>query len=130
MNVSTLEQALSDMEKGVYNLTDNGKCTQCGNCCSRLLPMTDKEIRTIKKYIKQHGIKQQVHCIPLAQPAFDLTCPFLNTGKKTGKCTIYDVRPAICKYFICSEPNGAIKHRELWIGERRTVDAVKEFFDS
>lgn len=129
MKTATLEQAMSDMRNGFYNLTDNGKCTGCGSCCSNLLPMTDKEIKTIKQYIKRHGIKQQIHCIPLAQPAFDLTCPFLNSGKKTEKCTIYEVRPAICRYFICSEPNGAVKHRELWEGERRVVDVREEFFN-
>lgn len=129
MLVATLEQAISDMRNGVYNLTDNGKCTGCGSCCSRLLPMTDKEIKTIKQYIKQHGIKQQTHCIPLAQPTLDLTCPFLNTGKKTEKCTIYEVRPAICRCFICSEPNGAVKHKELRQGERRVVDVMEEFFN-
>ena len=113
MKTATLEQAMSDMKNGVYNLTDNGKCTGCGSCCSNLLTMTEKEIRTIKQYIKPHGITQQMHCIPLAQPILDLTCPFLNNGKKTEKCTIYEVRPAICRYFICSEPNGAIKHKEL-----------------
>lgn len=128
MKTATLEQAMSDMRNGVYNLTDNGKCTGCGSCCSNLLPMTDKEIKTIKRYIKQHGIKQQIHCIPLAQPALDLTCPFLNNGKKTEKCTIYEVRPAICRCFICSEPNGAVKHKELREGERRVVDVREEFF--
>lgn len=130
VKTATLEQALFDMRNGVYNLTDNGKCTGCGSCCSNFLPMTEKEIKTIKPYIKQHRIKQQIHCIPLAQPTLDLTCPFLNNGKKTEKCTIYEVRPAICRCFICSEPNGAIKHKELWEGERRVVDVREEFFGS
>lgn len=130
MLLGTLEQVMSDMRNGVYDLTENGKCTGCGSCCSRLLPMTEKEIKTIKQYIKRNGIKQQIHCIPLAQPTLDLTCPFLNSGKKTEKCTIYEVRPAICRCFICSEPNGAVKHKELWEGERRVIDVMEEFFNS
>ena len=37
---------------GIIDLTCNGECTQCGQCCSNLLPMTDEEIATIHKYIK------------------------------------------------------------------------------
>ncbi len=29
MNISTLEQVRKDMEHGVYNMTENGKCTGC-----------------------------------------------------------------------------------------------------
>ena len=48
MNISTLEQVRKDMEHGVYNHTNNGECTGCGDCCSNLLPMTEKEIEAIK----------------------------------------------------------------------------------
>lgn len=128
MQVKTLNQALHDMRNGVYNFTDNGKCTQCGNCCSSLLPITDKEIKTIKHYIKRNSIKQQKHSIPLVQPALDLTCPFLNIGKKAEKCAIYEVRPAICRVFNCSEPRGALKHKELYDGVRKAIDMRKEFY--
>lgn len=52
MKSASLEQIMSDMSKGVYDLTCNGECTQCGNCCSNLLPMTEDEIATIRRYIK------------------------------------------------------------------------------
>lgn len=129
MKATTLEEMLSDMRNGVYNLTDHGKCTQCGSCCSNLLPMTQNEIEKIKQHIKKNRIKEQVHGIPLAKPTLDLTCPFLDTGKKTEKCTIYDVRPSICRCFICSEPNGAMKHKELWEGDYRVVNVRSEFFN-
>lgn len=129
MRIGTFEQAIKDMEHGVYDMTDNGKCTGCGNCCSNILPMTDKEIEAIRKYIKKHHIKEFKHGIPLANPAFDMTCPFLNTDKKTEKCMIYEVRPAICRCFICSEPNGALKHKELYEGIRKPIDVRREFFN-
>ena len=128
MNISTLEQVRKDMEHGVYNHTNNGECTGCGDCCSNLLPMTEKEIEAIKRYIKKHRIKECKHTIPLANPVLDMTCPFLNTGKKTEKCTIYIVRPAICRCFICSEPNGALKHKELWHGVRKPVNVRETFY--
>lgn len=47
MNIGTLEQVRKDFEHGVYDMTENGKCTGCGNCCSNLLPMTKKKLRLL-----------------------------------------------------------------------------------
>ena len=41
----------------VNDLTCNGECTQCGQCCGNLLPMTDEEIATIHKYIKRYHVE-------------------------------------------------------------------------
>lgn len=101
MNIRTLEQVSKDMENGTYNMTDNGKCTQCGNCCSNILPMTNKEIDAICKYIKRYHIKEFKHRIPFANPIADMSCPFLNTDKNTKRCMIYEVRPNICRQFSC-----------------------------
>lgn len=116
------------MENHVSNFTKNGQCSQCGMCCSNLLPLTDKEIETIQKYIKHHGIRQQKHFLPLAGPGVDLSCPFLDSGKRTEKCLIYEVRPLICSAFLCSEPNGAVKYRKFYTEQRKVVDLRKEFF--
>lgn len=129
MNISTLEQVRKDMEHGVYDKTDNGKCTGCGNCCSNWLPMTEKEIRIIRQYIKKHHIKECKHNMLLAKPALDMTCPFLDTSKRAEKCTIYSVRPAICKYFICSEPKGE-RYKELLQGIRKPVYVRETFYGS
>ena len=128
MQTGTLEEVMQDMRNGTYDFTENGKCSQCGACCSNILPMTDKEIETIRRYIKRHGIKEQKHFLPLANPAIDLTCPFLDSTKKTEKCTIYEARPAICRCFKCDEPNGALNHKELFEGVRKAVDVRETFF--
>lgn len=128
MNIGTLEQIRKDIEHGVYDMTDKGKCTGCGNCCSAILPMTEKEIEIIRKYIKKHHIKECKHGIPLVQPILDMTCPFLDTNKKTEKCKIYSVRPVICRCFICAEPHGALKHKELWKGVRKPMDVRETFY--
>lgn len=41
MKISDMEQVRRDMEHGVYDFTDNGKCTGCGKCCSNVLPLTN-----------------------------------------------------------------------------------------
>lgn len=101
MPVGTFEQMQREFRDGTYNLTKNGKCTECGECCSNLLPITDEEVEVIQKYVKRYNIKEQKRNLPLAEPTLDLTCPFLDSGKKCEKCTIYEVRPHICRQFSC-----------------------------
>ena len=69
-------------------------CTGCGQCCSSLLPVSETEIDTIKKYIKEHRIK------PL-QKLGPLDCPFFDGSRGNRKCIIYPVRPLICREFYC-----------------------------
>lgn len=50
MKSASLEQMMADMNNGTYDLTCNGECTQCGNCCSNLLPMTEAI-----DWVNEHG---------------------------------------------------------------------------
>lgn len=125
MQTGTYEKMLSDMNKGVYNFTKNGKCSQCGECCSNILPISEKETRIIRRYIKHNKIKEQKH---FSAFTIDFICPFLDMGKKAKKCTIYAVRPAICRYFKCDEPQGALMHKELYDDVRKAVDMRATFF--
>lgn len=90
-------KALSKLTK-ITNYTKNGKCSYCGNCCTDLLPTTRKEIETIKKYIHKNKVKI-VKKNFLALGTHDMTCIFL----KDKKCLIYEVRPQICRSFICNK---------------------------
>ena len=127
MNVGSLERLVADMNNGVYDLTCNGECTQCGNCCSNLLPMSESEIATIHKYIKKNHIKEHRHNYPLSQRIIDATCPFLNDDKPKEKCDIYSVRPKICKDFICC-PDKRKKPDLNTIESTKIVDVRKEFY--
>lgn len=102
MRVANLQDIADDMEKGVYNFCKDGECSKCGNCCSALLPISKKEIKDIKRYVKKKRIKPVNHRIAL-MPCIDLTCPFLD-NTKDDKCLIYPVRPSICKVFRCDKP--------------------------
>lgn len=79
----------------------DGKCSGCGACCSNFLPVTDREIRNIKKYIARHAITPREHGFkaPLKNRTVDMVCPFRDDEKKC--CTIYEVRPVICAAFKC-----------------------------
>lgn len=129
--IGTIEQMIKDMEHGVYDFTKDGKCSQCGACCSNMLWLSEKEISRIKRYIKKHNIKEQKHVAPavlVEQPKFDLTCPFLNENRKTEKCAIYSVRPAICRFFVCNDPYGVRNNRELYDEERDLIGMRETFF--
>lgn len=125
MQISNVQRMLDDMEHGVFDLTDNGKCTQCGGCCSTLLPLTQSEIKRIKQYISANNITECKRLFPLSgNVTFDLTCPFLDTTKKEEKCKIYKVRPKICKEFIC-DPN---QRKKLKVEDVVFVDMRETFF--
>lgn len=115
-----------DMEDNIYNFTENGKCSSCGSCCSNLLPLSQKEISDIRKYIKKNHIKECVHAFyPSAKPTFDMTCPFRDNEKRI--CTIYKVRPMICREFVCDSEK-RVKENRKFIGEKRNVYLVRELF--
>ena len=88
----------------VKDFSINGKCSMCGECCGAILPVSEKEIKRIKKYVVEHNIKINVNPInTLSEKMIDLTCPFRNN--KERKCDIYEVRPKICRSFICNLKN-------------------------
>ena len=128
MKNGTFDSMIDDFKNGTFNLTCNGKCTECGECCSNLLPMTDDEISVIKNYIKNNGIKEHSHIVaPLVTPTIDMTCPFLDDSKSCEKCTIYEVRPKICRDFIC-DPQQRPPVNMKWGMKCRLVNLRKEFF--
>lgn len=127
MKVETLASAINEMRNGVYDFTDNGECIGCGNCCSNVLPMSKQEIARIKTYMKRNHIKERKHLTP-AMATLDLTCPFLDTTKRTEKCTIYKVRPAICRSFKCDKKLIFDKETESLYKEPMTVVDVRSTF--
>ena len=128
--LESLEQLLhleKEMEDQWRDCTVNGECSNCGGCCGNFLPVSAKEIKTIKRYMQKHDIKEQIHLYPTATPMVDVTCPFRSDKEK--KCLIYAVRPAICRDFRCDKPKNKIKaDRDLYHGKYSVCDMRKEFF--
>ena len=123
--MKNLADAIEDMRNGTYDFTNNGECIQCGACCSNYLPMTQKEIATIRRYIKKHNIKAYRHLFPMSKEAFDMTCPFMDDSKLKEKCRIYPVRPEICRQFNCSKDKKPFDTR----GQKYdVVDVRRKFF--
>ena len=112
---------------GFENFTINGKCSGCGSCCSDFLPISQAEIQTIKRYIKKHNIKASVHFEAVMGRNTDFTCPFRDNAKKI--CTIYEVRPAICRVFSCDQSRAdAYRNRDKFIEVNNEVSMRNTFF--
>ena len=128
--IGTMEDVRRDVEHGIYDNTDHGICTGCGQCCSNLLPMTDVEIQNIRRYIIKHGIKPHEHSYNfLSEPVTDLTCPFLDDSKSKEKCMIYPVRPQICRSFNChKQANGIMPNITRAMFEARPIDVRRTFY--
>lgn len=124
-SVSIIEATRRGMEDNIYNFQKNGKCSNCGNCCSNFLPMRRKEVEKIRDYIQKNKIHESIHLPPVANLGYDATCPFRDNTK--GICTIYPVRPKICQIFICDSEKRAKYNRAL-IRQTRNVIAVREEF--
>ena len=110
----------------VTNFTKNNKCSNCGQCCTDFLPLSSKEIKNIKHYIKVHNIKEQRHNVAAG---IDITCPFRD--EKNKKCLIYEVRPEICKRFICNDDKEKIfSNKRYFINKYNPVFMRSEFFNN
>ena len=124
--LSYLESVQRGMEGNIYNFTKDGECSSCGNCCSNLLPMSKKEIRTIHDYIRKNNIRESKHILPVKKQPYDMVCPFRDNGKKI--CTLYPVHPEICRQFICDSEKRAKHNRALLKQTREIVMVREEFF--
>lgn len=122
MVIGSLGHMMDEFHSGVYDFTDNGECIKCGECCSNILPMSEKEIKIIKRYIKKHKIKEHKHVLPIKE-YYDATCPFLDDEHR---CTIYKVRPLICRSFKCDKYNHI--PREMMNKEIDVINVRETFF--
>lgn len=125
--IGSFDDVMRDFKHGVYDFTKDGKCIECGACCSRFLPVTRKELNQIHRYIERNGIGKQEHGTAVISKDFiDMNCPFLDMSKPNKKCAIYEVRPLICRDFCCNK--GKQASEELLKSACVLVDFSKEFF--
>lgn len=121
------KQGLTPEDIYPKDLTDNGRCTQCGECCTNRLPISDKDIAAIRKYIRMHHIRPVNH-VPavLAGPTLDLVCPFLDHTRQDRKCLIYPVRPLICRLFTCRTYVDKAAFRDMLAEIQKDPGTMKE----
>lgn len=123
------------------NYCKNGVCSNCGECCSDILHLDEEEIQRIDEYMKEHKITPAPYReIDNGKETLDTGCPFRNNVMKL--CTIYPVRPEICRIFKCNRSaKEAAKVRDLnnynklprsmrlvFFNESRNQRLMKEYF--
>lgn len=105
------------------NITDfiiNGKCSNCGECCTDTLHLDDDEIKKIDEFLKGHKIYQN------NKGSNNFRCPFRDDFLK--RCSIYEVRPYICRAFRCdTPPEKAILNRDE-INKNKKPRSMAELF--
>lgn len=118
------------MEKMFETNCVNGKCVGCGSCCTELLPMTLKEVETIRKYVKEHKIKpySEIFFEYNGIPSMNLMCPFRDLDTKT--CRIYEVRPNICRQFKCNQDTRVIEKNRLIAHNKAKYNHIKAKTDN
>lgn len=105
--------------------TCSGNCSGCGECCSDVLPLSEKEINRIREYIQRKHIKAYRNAAAVVTA--DLTCPFRDAEARI--CRIYDVRPEICRAFICNQsPEQMAQNKKLFTARRKQVLMRHEFY--
>lgn len=82
------------------DLTKNGKCSKCGNCCSNFIPLTPSELKELQELTKT-DIEVQLKTDDRGRVY--MLCPFLlmTPDSNETRCSIYDKRPSICRIFKC-----------------------------
>lgn len=86
------------------DLTMNGTCRKCGECCSSLLPIDQEDVDMICEYVVTHNIFPQRHILVMQNK---LQCPYY-TGNKEKGCSIYEARPKICRFFKCDKKTASL----------------------
>lgn len=111
----------------IVDNTCNGQCSNCGECCTGILPLSNNEIDKIHKYIKKYHIERSYHNYQALDDYIDGRCPFRDDENK--RCNIYEVRPNICRKFLCNQNLKFVYHqRDLIASTRKQVDMTGEFY--
>ena len=123
-------QRVIDRGDKVTDFTKCGKCSHCGGCCSDLLRLSDKEVKTIREYVKKNNIQEVDHSLlfPSDTDAIDLTCPFLSVQGDIHTCLIYQVRPMICREFMCNMSEKTIDQLQRRYKARYSIISMRGTF--
>lgn len=103
----------------VNDFYKEGKCSRCGECCTPFIPITNKEYKIIKKYIKDNDIQKENL---IDGENVYVRCCFYN--RKEKKCNIYEVRPEVCRRFKCCNSMQQINARKKYFNDRADINKV------
>lgn len=86
----------------IKDYTKQGKCSQCGMCCSNFLTLYPHEITKLRELASKPDTEGSIKHIG---GRFWFTCPFLMIKDENSTyCGIYEDRPHVCRVFKCNRP--------------------------
>lgn len=102
--------------------TKDGLCPEdCGKCCTSILPLTEREIKKIKQYVRRNNIQSLNQNTNPNNDKYVDKCPFLT---ENNRCKIYIHRPEVCRRYMCGDRElGSFNHRD-----KKLVNMITEFF--
>lgn len=123
-----INQVARERNAGMLNYCVDGECIGCGECCSNFLPMTDKEVKHIRKIVRSRHLKPINHVPVVLVNAVDGYCPFLDRNRGDKKCTIYEHRPLICRDFKCCKYGDNFEFNEDFVKSLYELRNVRNTF--
>ena len=114
MKIGQLRRRLSK----IYSRIPSLECREgCGECCG-IHSWSFAEWLVITHWLGKHGMKE-LKAKSLLDP-----CPYLNESKK---CTIYEVRPAICRlYGVVESLRCPYRQAEKYLKDEEATAILKE----
>lgn len=82
----------------IEDYEENGRCSNCGRCCTDFLCMTRDEARRIARYLMEHPDTKAFQAVSEGGKLM-ASCPFRDPLAK--RCSVYPARPSICRTFRC-----------------------------
>ncbi|MBH8598262.1 YkgJ family cysteine cluster protein [Thermoactinomyces sp. CICC 10523] len=108
---------------------ENLPCKGCRGLCCGPVPVTERELKIIKKKIRSMPHKQRLALEK--QPRFYGTCIFYDLEK--DRCGIYSARPEICRVFGYHKNLSCFRKPELatkdnWTAKEKHVGILSKDF--
>ena len=122
--IAPLEKIILEQSNQIVDYTKDGKCSRCGECCGDFLPISDAEIERIRSYIRHHHIKENVNLV--MDSPINFKCPFRDDSRKI--CTIYEIRPEICRSFMCNYDRFKINANKALFHQKYNVISMRGTF--
>lgn len=97
---STLEEVINETLncKPVVLCDENGNCNGCNGCCSVTSPISKDELILLKRLFKKKHLKKFIeNQVKFKGEGINDECFF----HLDGKCSIYNLRPDVCKSYHC-----------------------------
>ena len=101
----------------IKNNCVGGSCSRCGECCTGFsLPLAKVEAHELWLYVKSRNIQRLnrgwLADVEVGRPlsSVDIRCCFYDSVARC--CTVYDVRPQVCRGFCCSLSEEEVEKRK------------------